>query len=99
MRVAAHSEHRPSEHKPKEDSLAAKLLEQQEKALIAQNAKALSDQLFEIDQQQHQQRSGTGKGVASTLQHHVVSKHSQSPKLVQNRQISQPGGSQACNRM
>jgi len=98
VRVPAHSTDRPSEHKPKEDSLAAKMQEQHEKALIAQNAKALSDQLFEVDNQQHQQRTGTGKGVASTVQHHQVQKASHSPKLVQNRQISQPGGAQACNR-
>lgn len=67
VRVPPHSEDRPSLHKPKGDTLAAKLLEKQEQALIAQNAKALSDQLFEVDEQQHQQRTGNGKGVASTF--------------------------------
>lgn len=33
MRIPAHSTDRPSEHKPKEDSIAAKLLEKQEQAL------------------------------------------------------------------
>ena len=33
VRIPAHSTDRPSEHKPKEDSIAAKLLEKQEQAL------------------------------------------------------------------
>ncbi len=101
MRVAAHSDHKPSEDKPKADSMAAKLAEKEEKALVAQNAKALSDQLFEIDDQQHQQRTGNGKGVASTFapgQAHQVQKGSNSPNLKQHRQLNQPGGGQACHK-
>lgn len=81
-------------------SAAAKMIEKQEQAVIAQNAKSLSDQLFEIDDQQHQQRTGNGKGVASTFAHTGgnLKGGSNSPKVVQHRQINQPGGAQACNK-
>ena len=98
VRVPAHSSDRPSLHKPPEDSKEAKLLEKHEQAIIAQNAKALSDQLFEVDNQQHQQRTGHGKGVASTYHAPHFEKASHSPKLTNHRQINQPGGAQACNR-
>jgi len=80
---------------------AAKLAEKEEKALIAQNAKALSDQLFEVDSQQEQQRTGNGKGVASNFHvdhSHHVQKGSHSPNLRAQGRIGQPGGSQACHK-
>ena len=67
-------------------------------SLVAQNAKALSDQLFEVDEQQHQQRTGHGKGVASTYQQHNPQPASHSPKIKNNRVLNQPGGAQACNK-
>jgi len=100
VRVPAHSQDRPSEHKPKSDSAAAKALEKQEQALIAQNAKALSEQLFEVDNQQHQQRTGTGKGVASTFHAHAphAEKHFTNQNHSQKQRVHQPGGGQACHK-
>jgi len=99
VRVPAHSHDRPSEHKVKEGSVEAKRLEKQEQILVAQNAKALSDQLFEVDNQQQQQRTGIGKGVASTYQPpQHQNHHSHAPNITASRQIQQPGGGQAHNK-